>query len=121
MRKGLVTLSGVVDRRFQRSAAESAVRELSGVKGIINQLKIRPARVDVSDLRHGIEEALERNAEIEAENIDVDVSGGHVTLRGKVQSLRVRVMVERAAWSAPGVTAVEDHLSVADAQERLSP
>ncbi|MEY9626337.1 osmotically-inducible protein OsmY [Sinorhizobium fredii] len=99
VRKGLVILSGMVDWHFQRSAAENAVRELSGVKGIVNQLKIRPPRVDVSDIRHGIEEALKRNAEIEAENIDVEVSGGRVTLLGKVQSLGARVMAERAAWS----------------------
>ncbi|MCA1408372.1 BON domain-containing protein [Ensifer sp. IC3342] len=118
--KGFVTLSGTVEWHFQRSAAMNSVRELSGVTGIDNQLKIRP-RMDVSDIRHGIREALRRNAEIEADNIDVNVSGSHVTLRGKVQSLRERVMAERAAWSAPGVTAVEDHLTIEDAQGRLGP
>jgi osmotically-inducible protein OsmY len=112
VRKGLVTLSGMVDRHFQRSAAEKAVRELSGVTGIVNQLRLRPPPVNVAEIRRGIEEAFKRSAEIEAENIEVDVSGGHVTLRGNVQNLRAQVMAERAAWSAPGVTAVEDHLSI---------
>ncbi|MEY9626349.1 BON domain-containing protein [Sinorhizobium fredii] len=118
--RGFVTLSGTVEWHFQRSAAMNSVRELSGVTGIDNQLKIRPS-VDVSNIRQNIEEALKRNAEIKSENIEVDVSSSHVTLRGKVQSLRERVMAERAAWSAPGVTAVEDHLRIEDSRGRLAP
>ncbi|MFQ6160873.1 BON domain-containing protein [Sinorhizobium meliloti] len=118
--KGFVTLEGTVDWHFQRSAAENSVRVLTGVTGIDNQLRIRP-RMNVVDVRHGIREALKRNAETEAENIDVEVSGSHVILRGKVQSLRERVMAERAAWSAPGVTAVEDHLRIENARVRLGP
>ncbi|MEY9626318.1 BON domain-containing protein [Sinorhizobium fredii] len=109
--KGFVTLNGMVDWEFQRSAAEKSVRVLTGVTGIDNQLRIRP-RMDVLDIKHGIREALKRNAEIEAEKIDVEVSGGQVTLRGKVQSLHERVMAERAAWSARGVTAVRDYLVI---------
>ncbi len=70
------------------------------------------------DIRHGIREALKRNAEIEAENIGVEVSGSHVTLRGKVQSRHERTVAERAAWSARGVMAVEDHLTIEDPQRR---
>lgn len=118
--KGFVTLEGAVDWHFQRSAAENSVRVLTGVTGIDNQLRIRP-RMNVVDVRHGIREALKRNAVTEAENIEVEVSGSHVILRGKVQSLRERVMAERAAWSAPGVTAVEDHLRIEDARVGLGP
>lgn len=116
--KGFVTLEGTVDWHFQRSAAENSVRVLTGVTGIDNQLRIRP-RMNVVDVRHGIREALKRNAETEAENIDVEVSGSHVILHGKVQSLRARAMAERAAWSAPGVTAVEDRLRIEDARVAL--
>jgi osmotically-inducible protein OsmY len=116
--KGFVTLGGTVEWHFQRSAAENSVRVLTGVTGIDNQLRIRP-RMDALDIRQGIKEALERNAEIEAENIDVEVSSSHVALRGKVQSLRERVMAERAAWSARGVTAVEDHLTIEEPHGRL--
>ena len=76
--------------------------------------------MDLLDLRHGIREALKRNAEIEAENIDVEVSGSHITLRGKVQSRRERAVAERAAWSARGVTAVEDHLKIEEPRRRLN-
>lgn len=116
--QGFVTLAGTVDWHFQRSAAENSVRQLTGVTGIDNQLNIRP-RMDVMDIRHGIKEALRRNAEIEAEDIDIEVSGSHVILRGKVQSLRERVMAERAAWSAKGVSAVTDYLTIADSQAQL--
>ncbi len=116
--RGFVTLAGVVEWHFQRSAAENSVRHLTGVTGIDNQLRIRP-RMDLLDVRQGIKDALRRNAEIEADLIDVEVSGSHVTLRGKVQSLRERVMAERAAWAARGVTAVTDHLIIETPQARL--
>lgn len=109
---GFVTLTGTVEWHFQRSAAENSVRQLTGVTGINNQLRIRP-RMDVVDIRQGIKEALRRNAEIEAEDISVEVSGGHVTLRGKVQSLHERISVEQAAWSAKGVNSVTDYLTIA--------
>lgn len=110
---GFVTLAGTVDFYFQRSAAEHSVRQLSGVTGIDNELRIRP-RMDVVDIRHGIKQALRRNAEIEAEDIEVEVSGSHVTLRGKVQSSRERITAEQAAWSAKGVSGVTDYLTVSD-------
>lgn len=114
---GYVTLDGTVEFHFLRTAAESLVRRLTGITGIDNRLRIRPV-TDVLDIRHGIREALKRNAEIEAENIDVEVSGSHVTLNGKVQSRHERAVAERAAWSARGVTAVEDHLII---EEPLDP
>ncbi len=116
--RGFVTLAGVVEWHFQRSAAENSVRHLTGVTGIDNQLRIRP-RMDLLDVKQGIKDALRRNAEIEADLIDVEVSGSHVTLRGRVQSLRERVMAERAAWAAPGVTAVTDNLMIETPQARL--
>jgi osmotically-inducible protein OsmY len=74
-------------------------------------LTIRP-RVDLASIKNSIETALTRNAEIEAEGINVDVSGGKVTLNGRVNTWRERITAERAAWSVPGVTAVEDRLVV---------
>lgn len=109
--RGFVTLSGVVDWHFQRSAAENSVGHLSGVTGLDNKLRIRPM-MELLNVRQAINDALRRNAEIKADGIDVEVSGSHVTLRGKVQSLRQRVMVERAAWNAQGVTAVTDLLTI---------
>ncbi|MGO4622276.1 BON domain-containing protein [Ensifer sp. 2YAB10] len=109
--RGYVTLVGTVDWYFQRSAAESAIYQLTGVTGIDNQLRIRP-RMDVVDIRLGITEALRRHAEIQAAEIGIEVSGSHVTLRGKVQSLRERTVAEQAAWSAKGVSGVTDYLEV---------
>lgn len=112
VQKGWVTLTGEVPWYFQSSAAEAAVRKLSGVVGITNAITIKPA-IQAGDIKHRIEDALKRNAEFEANQIRVVVSGGRVTLEGKVKAWHERVLAERAAWAAPGVSVVEDHLAVA--------
>ncbi|OJV09608.1 MAG: ornithine aminotransferase [Bosea sp. 67-29] len=112
VQKGWVTLSGEVPWYFQRSAAETAVRKLTGVIGITNAITVKPA-VQAGDIKHRIEDALKRSAELEANQIRVVVSGGRVTLEGKVKAWHERVLAERAAWAAPGVNMVEDHLAVA--------
>jgi osmotically-inducible protein OsmY len=109
---GWVTLSGQVQWNYQRIAAESAVRRLSGVVGVHNDIKVKP-RVQPQDVKNKIMEALKRNAELEANAIRVNVSGGKVTLEGKVKSWYEHGVAERAAWSAPGVKAVEDRLVTA--------
>lgn len=109
--KGWVTLSGEVDWHFQKVDAEKSVRRLSGVMGIANLIGLKP-RVEAKDVKKRIEEALKRNAEIEAQNIRVIVQGGKVTLDGKVDSWAERQRVENTVWSAPGVLSVDDRLSV---------
>lgn len=109
---GWITLTGEVDWYFQRGSAEAAVRKLSGVAGVVNSITVKP-RVEPRDVKHRIESALKRSAELEAEQIRVIVSGGRVTLEGKVKAWHERGVAQRAAWAAPGVTAVEDHLTVA--------
>ena len=109
--KGWVTLSGEVDWHFQKADAEKGVRRLSGVMGIANLIGLKP-RVEAKDVKKRIEEALKRNAEIEAQNIRVIVQGGKVTLDGKVDSWAERQRVENTVWSAPGVLSVDDRLSV---------
>jgi osmotically-inducible protein OsmY len=111
MQSGVVTLSGEVDWFYQRDDAESAVRKLTGVKGIINSTTIK-SRPNVSDIKQRIETALKRNAELEADSIRVSVLNGHVTLNGKVKAWYERDLAERTAWSAPGVTTVEDKISI---------
>ncbi len=113
VRRGFVKLKGTVDWYFQRTAAEKAVRQLAGVTGISNQLEIRPSTNRFSIARE-ITEALKRNAGIDAEDIRIDASGGQVTLSGSVRTLRERALAENAAWSAPGVTVVQDLLIVDD-------
>jgi len=113
VRDGWVTLQGEVDWQYQKSAAEEQVRRLSGVSGIINNVTIKP-RIQPNDIKHRIEDAFRRHAEIEAQRIRVRVAdGGRVALEGTVHDWSERLAAERAAWSAPGVMAVEDRLTIA--------
>lgn len=112
VQKGWVTLSGTVDWQYQKTAAADAVRVLSGVVGVTNRIEIRP-KASSFDIKKRIEDALKRNAEVEANAIRVDVlDGGKVRLEGKVHAWSERNVAERAAWSAPGVHTVEDRITV---------
>ncbi|MGB3740836.1 MAG: BON domain-containing protein [Castellaniella sp.] len=109
VQKGWITLSGTVDWYFQRAAAERAVRRLSGVLGVTNQILVSPA-IAAGDVKRNIENALKRSAEVEAKGITVSVIGSKVTLEGKVRSWREKKSIERAAWAAPGVASVDNQL-----------
>ncbi|HEY5939389.1 MAG TPA: BON domain-containing protein [Gemmatimonadales bacterium] len=110
---GWVTLDGEVALQFQRAAAENAVRRLSGVRGVSNQigLQIRPA-VQPAEVKGRVEAAFRRSADIDARGIEVDAKNSMITLRGKVRTWAERDEAERAAWAAPGVLAVKDELIV---------
>lgn len=109
VQKGWITLSGVVDWHFQRAAAEHAVRKLSGVRGVSNQIAVQPA-VTVGDVKRRIEDALKRSAEVQASGVTVTVNKDRVTLEGTIHSWTERRAIERAAWAAPGVANVDDRL-----------
>ena len=109
---GWITLSGQVEWYYQKVSAESAVRRISGVKGVSNMLTIEP-RVQPSDIKGRIENALKRKAGVEASKIRVSVTDGKVTLDGNVNAWFERTAAEDAAWAAPGVTSVVDHIHIA--------
>lgn len=109
--KGWITLTGEVPWQYQRLAAESAVRKLSGIIGVTNLIEIKP-QVEAFDVRQKITESLKRNAQVEADSIRVVVNNDKVTLEGNVKAWYERELAERAAWSAPGVKSVEDRLTL---------
>lgn len=108
--KGWVTLSGEVDWHFQKEAAELSSRRLIGVVGVINQITIK-ANSDPSDIHTKIVTALNRSW-YDADKITVTTQGGKVRLDGSVRNWYERRWAETAAWGAPGVTNVENDLSI---------
>jgi osmotically-inducible protein OsmY len=109
--EGWVWLDGEVEWPYQKAAAERAIRFLTGVRGVTNNLHTT-ARAFAPEIRKRIEDALTRNAEADAKRISVETVDGTVTLRGTVRSWAERADAERAAWAAPGVTRVNDQLVV---------
>ncbi len=111
--KGWVTLRGELEWQFQKLDAERVVRRLAGVRGVSNLIEVTP-RVKPAPgvLKSKIQDALVRSAETDADRIEVEVDGHQVTLKGTVRSWAEKKEAEHAAWSAPGVTAVDNQIVV---------
>jgi osmotically-inducible protein OsmY len=108
---GWVTLLGTADWQYQREEAERVVRSLNGVKAVVNEIELKP-KASANGVKIKIENALKRDAQIEAENITVEAIGNTITLRGRVHSWRERNDAEHAAFGAPGVASVANLLTI---------
>jgi osmotically-inducible protein OsmY len=109
--EGMVILSGSVERQQQKYEAERALSTLIGITGIRNEIVIQPS-VSLGDVKAPIEAALKRSALVDSSHIKVHVAHGIVSLRG---TARLRAEYEdamHAAWAAPGVTKVDDHITI---------
>lgn len=111
VKNGWVTLEGQVEWQYQKNTAESAVRRIKGVKGVINSIVLKP-QAEPAQIKNKIMDAFKRNAEVDANRIQIEADGGKVILKGTVRSWIEREEAERVAWSAPGVTKVEDRIVV---------
>jgi osmotically-inducible protein OsmY len=110
---GWIALDGEVEWQYQKWAAESAVRNLTGIKGVSNLLTVKPRNASTHEVGQKIKDSMRRHAERDADKITIEAKDGRVTLRGTVSSFVERQDAERAAWQALGVTNVEDLIAVA--------
>jgi osmotically-inducible protein OsmY len=111
VKDGWLTLEGTAEWNYQRVRAEEAVRRVNGIKAVSNLILLKPS-VAPSEIKAKIEEAFRRSAEVDAQRITVEAHGSEVILRGRVRSWAERQEAERAAWRAPGVTKIDNRITI---------
>jgi osmotically-inducible protein OsmY len=109
---GWIALEGDVEWQYQKWAAEGAVRNLTGVKGVTNLIAVKPKKASSYEVGQKIKDSMRRHAERDADKITIEAKDGRVTLRGSVSSFAERKDAEHAAWQAQGVTSVDDQIAV---------
>jgi osmotically-inducible protein OsmY len=109
-----VTLTGTVAWQYQRTAASQAVATIPGVIAVHNSITLSPPApmVGSDDARANVNAALQRNAALEAQHVEVSVNGTEIRLSGHVATWAERHAAEYAAWCTPGVTHVDDRITV---------
>jgi osmotically-inducible protein OsmY len=111
VKDGRITLEGSVEWQYARERAKDAVKRIRGVKAVTNTIELKP-KVTPYEIRRKIEDAFRRSAEVDASRITVEANGSEVILRGTVKSWAERQEAERAAWAAPGVTNVDNRVTI---------
>ncbi len=108
---GWVTISGTAEWQYQRDEAQRIFGSLLGVKGVTNEIQLKPT-LTATDIRIKLEEALRRDAQLEWQSIEVQALGGAVTLRGHVHSWMQYQEAEHVAFRSPGVSSVTNLLEI---------
>lgn len=109
--KGWITLQGEVEWFFQKASAEAAVRHIPGVRGLLNEIVVKP-KASALNIKSRIEAAFRRTAELDSQGVHVETEGSTVTLLGNVSSWSERQEAERMAWCAPGVSSVKNLIKI---------
>jgi osmotically-inducible protein OsmY len=110
--EGWVYLDGTVEWDYMKKAAEKAISDLIGVRGVTNRINVSSKAVESSEVKRRITAAFHRSASIDSSNVHVEVAGGHVILTGKVRTWAERQDAENAAWTFPGVVAVDNQIEI---------
>jgi osmotically-inducible protein OsmY len=109
---GFVTLSGTAEQQYQRDEAEFVASNVTGVLDVNDEIELTNPRPDAGDVQHAIKDAFKRNAKLDANELSVSTTNGTITLDGSVGSWSEHDEALAAAWAAPGVTDVDDRISV---------